>query len=78
VAKHAAASRVKILLQHQAGSIVLLLEDDGVGLAEISGKGLGLQGMSERVKSLGGTIEIGLGESGGVRISASIPLQELP
>jgi two-component system sensor histidine kinase UhpB len=78
VAKHAAASRVKILLQHQAGSIMLLLEDDGVGLGEISGKGLGLQGMSERVKSLGGTIEIGLGESGGVRISASIPLQELP
>lgn len=77
VAKHASASRVKITLNAVEGRLVLQLEDDGVGFSgHPSGKGLGLQGMMERVESLGGKIEIAAASHGGVRIAAWIPLME--
>lgn len=45
----------------------------------ISGSGLGLVGMRERIAVLGGTLDVGRRAEGGWRVCASIPLQrELP
>jgi signal transduction histidine kinase len=62
VAKHAHASRVDVLLAGDDGSVVLVVEDDGVGFdlsdAERDGRGLGLAGMQERASLVGATVQI--------------------
>lgn len=80
-AKHAEASRVGISLMRRPDSIMLAIEDDGIGLREQfdrkrmgRGIGLGLFGMEERVALVGGLLEIRAVRPHGVRIVATIPL----
>ena len=62
VAKHSRAKRVDVILERQADSVLLIVEDDGVGFdpdAEGSaGGGFGLLGMQERAVLVGATVEI--------------------
>jgi PAS domain S-box-containing protein len=62
VAKHSRAKRVDVILERQADSVLLIVEDDGVGFdpdAEGSaGGGFGLLGMQERAALVGATVEI--------------------
>jgi signal transduction histidine kinase len=65
VAKHARAQRVDVLLERQADSVLLIVEDDGVGFdanpAREEGAaepGFGLLGMQERAALVGATVEI--------------------
>ena len=62
VAKHSGAKRVDVILERQADSVLLIVEDDGVGFdpdAEGSaGGGFGLLGMQERAALVGATVEI--------------------
>jgi PAS domain S-box-containing protein len=62
VAKHAQARRVDVILERQADSVLLIVEDDGVGFdAEEdngSGRGFGLIGMQERAALVGATVEV--------------------
>ena len=62
VAKHARAKRVDVILERQADSVLLIVEDDGVGFdpdAEgASGGGFGLLGMQERAALVGASVEI--------------------
>jgi PAS domain S-box-containing protein len=62
VAKHARATRVDVILERQADSVRLIVEDDGVGFeagAEgAPGGGFGLLGMQERAALVGATVEI--------------------
>ncbi|MZQ97140.1 MAG: hypothetical protein GT601_05615 [Acidaminobacter sp.] len=59
------------------GSAVLLIENDGplVPLPVVPGNGL--QGMQERVLSLGGTLNFGPAPKGGFRIEISLPPQQV-
>jgi signal transduction histidine kinase len=62
VAKHAHASRVDVLLESRDGSVLLLVEDDGIGFApatlDESRRGFGLAGMKERAALIGATLQI--------------------
>ena len=62
VAKHARATRVEVILERQADSVLLIVEDDGVGFdadgENGSGHGFGLLGMQERAALVGATVEI--------------------
>ena len=62
VAKHSGAKRVDVILERQGDSVLLIVEDDGVGFdpdAEGSaGGGFGLLGMQERAALVGATVEI--------------------
>ena len=62
VAKHSRARHVDVLLERQADSVLLIVEDDGVGFdAEeegAPGDGFGLLGMQERAALVGATVEI--------------------
>jgi signal transduction histidine kinase len=77
VAKHAHASRVDVMLESRDGSVVLVVEDDGVGFdqAALPGeeRGIGLVGMRERAALIGATLQIesspGDGTSIFVRVS---------
>ncbi|HEY0845477.1 MAG TPA: histidine kinase [Noviherbaspirillum sp.] len=79
VARHAQATTVTVLLESRANEIVLAVQDDGCGLPAPSTprkKTYGLLGMQERVKLLGGTLDISGPPRGGTRIAVAIPLTE--
>jgi two-component system, NarL family, sensor histidine kinase UhpB len=76
--RHAQASRIDILVQCDARSILATVSDDGVGLpTDWTRPGhFGLRGLAERVGQLGGKFNIGDHEAHGVKLIAEIPLGE--
>lgn len=78
VARHAAATRVDIVMRPDPETLVLEVQDNGKGIGEPdirSPKSLGLLGMQERVLPFGGDVEI-TGLSGkGTKVTVSIPLR---
>jgi two-component system sensor histidine kinase UhpB len=62
VAKHADAKHVSVLLERRQDGLVLVVEDDGRGFdveaARQQERALGLLGMRERTRLVGGTLEI--------------------
>lgn len=59
--KHSGAGAVTILLTHNGQKLEIVVEDNGKGLPETtgdSGRGIGLSGITDRVKMLQGVIEI--------------------
>ena len=83
VAKHAKASRVTVTLQQQQGdnltTVVCSVKDDGRGFqaAGVSSngarRGLGLLGIEERIKSLGGSLDINSAPGLGTELLISVP-----
>jgi PAS domain S-box-containing protein len=77
VARHSGASRVDVSLRAEEGALLLSVEDDGKGFDPErldESKGLGVIGMRERASLIGGTLSIGPGAGGGIRIELRIPL----
>ena len=77
VARHSGASRVDVSLRVEEGALLLSVEDDGRGFDPgrlDESKGLGVIGMRERASLIGGTLAIGPGAVGGVRIDLRFPL----
>jgi len=83
VVRHAGATRVDVRLLHDVDCVRLIVEDNGTGLG-IGGKpsaskesgGIGLLGMQERLDLFGGGLRIDHGATGGLRLSAYLPLRE--
>ncbi len=77
VARHARARSVSMRLQRVNGRVRLTVEDDGKGLepAQLRGgrKGLGLVGMNERARLLGGSVDIVSTPGHGMRLEVEIP-----
>ena len=74
--RHAAARNAHITLSHHAGEMRLLVEDDGKGfdaLAVDHATHFGLPGISERVTSLGGALEIDSTPGAGTRLAVMLP-----
>jgi signal transduction histidine kinase len=74
VAKYAKASTARVTATHSADSLVLAVEDDGVGGATPS-PGSGLTGLQDRVAAVDGTLIVDSPPGAGTRIRAEIPLQ---
>ena len=77
VARHSGASRVDVSLRVEVGVLHLAVEDDGRGFDPgrlDESKGLGVIGMRERASLIGGTLSVGPGAAGGVRIDLRLPL----
>lgn len=82
VAKHARARHVQVALARTGEEIRLTIEDDGAGLDAAvldeprqKSKGLGILSVRERVRNLGGRIQICRArETGGTRIVVSAPV----
>jgi two-component system sensor histidine kinase DesK len=75
VARHAAASCAKVDFVREPSSVRMRIRDNGRG--GIDGDGNGLRGMRERVRSLGGTLEISSPLRGGTTMLVSAPLPVL-
>jgi signal transduction histidine kinase len=75
-ARHAQAKNILVKLEDSSGKLAVLVEDDGVGFDQHSGVtyGLGLLGMTERVRELCGQLSIQSEPGKGTRISVVLPL----
>ena len=83
IGKHAGAARVRVALEWQAERISLSIEDDGQGFDfppavahTHERQGIGLIGLQERIKSIGGTLEIHSRPGQGTRLVADVPWKE--
>jgi signal transduction histidine kinase len=77
VAKYAAAGRVQVDLTCEADVLLVSVSDDGVGGARRSA-GTGLQGLADRVASVGGTFEVRSPGGAGTTVLAELPVRGLP
>jgi signal transduction histidine kinase len=73
-ARHARANNVRIMLEGQPDGVVLTIEDDGVGLREVSTSGIGLIGIGERTRELNGSVEIRSAAGRGTLLRIELPL----
>lgn len=88
IEKHAHAQHVTLSLRQEEGNLILILQDDGIGLPTAycqhqedgslachSPEGhYGLRGMLERVESVGGRLSLRSGEKQGTTIEVTLPL----
>src|SRR5215210_3948668 len=72
VAKYAQAENVSVDLRRTDEHVVVIVEDDGVGGADME-TGTGLRGLVDRLSALDGTLELQTPEGGGTRLIARIP-----
>jgi signal transduction histidine kinase len=57
-ARHASARNLQVTVRNQTDRVMFSVQDDGSGFDKASVRGLGLLGMEERVRRLGGTFRI--------------------
>jgi PAS domain S-box-containing protein len=77
VSRHANASQVTVDLGVEGSMVVLEVADDGVGLASAGPRGpsLGLLGMGERARRLGGDCAVRQRDPTGTLVSLRVPLR---
>jgi signal transduction histidine kinase len=71
--KHAAASRVDVVLTVEDGRASLSVTDDGSGVVAAS-RGSGIANMHDRLTSLAGTLSIDSGAGRGTTVTARVPV----
>ena len=72
-AKHACASRARVLARRSDGSVLVEVSDDGIGGADLR-QGSGLRGLRDRVEALGGELDLESPEGAGTTVTARLPL----
>jgi len=75
-ARHAQAKNVRITVHGGKDQVYVTVCDDGIGFqsGDLSARGLGLIGMGERVKKLGGTLAISSQVQKGTLLAVRLPL----
>ncbi|HUB34902.1 MAG TPA: ATP-binding protein [Bryobacteraceae bacterium] len=74
IVQHAGARKVKVTVWQDELRLGLSVEDDGRGFDPGRQKGMGLVGMEERVKHLGGNFEVHSHPGAGTVLTISLPL----
>ncbi len=79
IRKHAGASHIEVSFRREAGSLILQVQDDGVGFdpgSFVSGPDhRGIAGMRERAALLGGSLAVVSGPGIGTEIRMEVPLE---
>lgn len=73
ILKHARATAAKILVERDIHEVRIWVEDNGVGF-EPSARGFGLKNIAERVRILGGRVNIDSAPGAGARIEILLPI----
>jgi signal transduction histidine kinase len=79
VIRHAHANQVHARLQRADDDLIITVDDDGVGLPKEGfdvRQALGILGMQERARALGGRLEVTSLEPHGTRVYLWLPLQK--
>ena len=76
IARHASATTVRVRLELERGRVKLEVEDDGVGIPVAAHTtSLGLIGMRERARRLGGACEVHRRDPRGTLVTVTVPLR---
>jgi two-component system NarL family sensor kinase len=74
-ARHAQATTILVEVASHDGQLRVSVTDDGIGLDPEKGRrGLGLRGIEERVKELGGSMAIARHGGAGTTVSVLLPV----
>src|SRR5580658_4491054 len=76
-AQHAQANAVQVCVRHLDGQIIVTIQDDGSGFDPERVRGLGLLGMEERARHLGGTFQIDSQPGRGTLLRVTLPQREV-
>ena len=71
VHKHAGAGHISVRATIDGGALVVEVDDDGAGGADLEGEGL--RGLADRVEALGGTLSVDSPAGAGTRLLARLP-----
>ena len=74
VSRHSGARRATVTVRQADESLMLIVEDDGCGFDPGRTRGLGLLGMEERVKQLGGRLETQSQPGKGTVLRVTLPI----
>ncbi len=73
--RHAGAGSVRIGVLHEDGAVAVLVQDDGQGFSQDESAGsIGLRGMRERARLIGGTLDVDSVAGWGTRVRVRVPL----
>lgn len=80
VLRHGAATRAGVIASHEEDALIIAVSDDGRGIDRAaSGSGrLGLAGMRERARHLGGSVAIDSKAGAGTTVRVRLPLDRRP
>ena len=73
---HSSATEVTVSVRCSDDEVEVEVTDNGRPIRSAPSTGVGIVGMSERVKALGGTIEVGPRKVGGWRVRAVMPMRQ--
>lgn len=73
--RHSGASIVRLDLSTDERGTILEVSDDGSGIGEAA-DGVGIKGMRERARLIGGSLQIDAGPHGGTRVRLMLPAKE--
>ncbi|MFC9268699.1 sensor histidine kinase [Streptomyces zhihengii] len=73
VAKHAEATRAGVTLSYTGTEVLLDVRDDGRGFAKEDGAGFGLTSIRQRIRGVGGHVEVQSAPGEGTSVSARVP-----
>ena len=71
--RHSGAKNARVTVERAAESIVVRVSDDGHGFDPQRSRGMGLLGMEERIRRLGGTLRVDSHPEKGTTITATLP-----
>jgi signal transduction histidine kinase len=72
--RHSGARNARVVVERPAKSIVVRVTDDGRGFDPGRSRGMGILGMEERVKHLGGTLRVESQPGKGATVTAELPI----
>ena len=78
VVRHARAQHAWVTIELGDEALEVSVEDDGVGVPGATADGVGLTGLRERIRLLGGSVDAGARHAGGFRLLARIPTGAVP
>jgi signal transduction histidine kinase len=74
VVKHSQAKNVDVQLMENGGKLLLIVEDDGLGMASKKQSGIGLNNIQSRLTTIDGKVDYASGETSGTVATIVIPL----
>jgi signal transduction histidine kinase len=75
-ARHSSAKNARVTVEQTANKILVRVFDDGRGFDPQRARGLGILGMEERVRRLGGILTIDSKAGAGTTLKAEFPLPQ--
>ena len=74
--RHSKATHIRVTVRREPAGVYAEIQDDGAGFPSRQEKGMGILGMEERVRHLGGEFHVESEPGHGASVSIRLPLQQ--